>query len=150
MIRRLLYRSRQAYAFGADDLLRLLLAARRHNGDSGITGMLLFREGDFMQLLEGTVADVDALYARIAEDPRHRDLDMLQATDAAERMMPGWRMAYAQVPRLDGEDVFAGLVSDADALQLLARAGDTDAVAATMQNFLSASARPAGAAGPTP
>lgn len=137
MIRRLLYRSRQSYEFGTDDLLRLLLSARRYNGDHGITGLLLYRDGVFMQLLEGAAAEIDGLYARIAADPRHRDIDMLQAADEAERMMPGWQMAYAQAPQLDGEDVFAGLVTDAGALRLLARAAaGSSAIATTMNRFL--------------
>lgn len=143
VIRRLLYRSRQAYEFGTDDLLRLLLAARRYNGDHGITGLLLFRDGVFMQLLEGAAADIEGLYARIAEDPRHQDVDMLQAADGVERMLPGWQMAYAQAPQMDGEDVFAGLVSDVGALQLLARAErGCSGIAATMSGFLAGDGTP--------
>ncbi|TDK24422.1 BLUF domain-containing protein [Luteimonas aestuarii] len=143
MIRRLLYRSRQAYEFGTDDLLRLLLAARRYNGAQGVTGLLLFREGLFMQLLEGARTDVEMLYARIAQDPRHREVEMLQIADGVERMMPGWQMGYAQAPQIDGKDVFSGLVTDAGALQLLARAGDrSSGIAATMRGFLAGEGAP--------
>ena len=147
MIRHLLYRSRQAYDFRNDDLLRLLLAARRHKGERGITGLLLYRDGVFMQLLEGARDEVERLYASSAADPRHRDVDVLHSAEDEARLMPGWHMAYAQAPRLDGADVFAGLVNDGGALRLLGASLGHSGITAAMQAFLGAGAGVPGPAG---
>ena len=52
-------------------LLELLAVARRNNPRAGVTGQLLYKDGNFMQLIEGDEAAVRALFARIERDPRH-------------------------------------------------------------------------------
>ena len=52
-MRQLLYVSNTAYEFGLDDLDNVLAASRRNNAMLGITGLLLFIDGGFLQILEG-------------------------------------------------------------------------------------------------
>ena len=65
------YVSRSSYPFTDDDLANLLLTSRSNNARLGITGMLLHREGRFIQVLEGPDEAVRARLAVIARDPRH-------------------------------------------------------------------------------
>lgn len=77
-----------------DDLLR---TSRENNAMLGITGMLLYRDGNIMQLLEGEPAPVRALYERIAQDPRHHTCQILLTSDSDHRMFPDWSMAFRRL-----------------------------------------------------
>ncbi len=52
--------------FSGEDLRALLETCRKNNAGSGVTGMLLYRDGKFMQVLEGDEGTVRALYEGIA------------------------------------------------------------------------------------
>lgn len=75
-------------------LLDLLTVSRENNTRDDITGMLLYKEGRFMQLLEGPEAAVCATYARIARDLRHRDVTILLEGPLAERDFTEWSMGF--------------------------------------------------------
>ncbi|WP_101927423.1 MULTISPECIES: BLUF domain-containing protein [Luteimonas] len=143
MIRQLLYRSAQLYEFTAADMRRLLQDARADNAAQDVTGVLAYRDGTFLQLLEGAPDVVDALYARVAGDRRHCDVRLLSRGTRATRLLPGWAMAYAEAPGDDDDlPAFEGLAPDAPALGLLARADD--AVAGLLRRFLTGGPVPPG------
>ena len=96
----LAYESQASTPLTAPDLLDLLEHSRANNARKGVTGILLYRHGTFLQVLEGPHAEVDALYATIARDPRHREVSTLLAEDRSERRFPDWTMGFADV---DGE-----------------------------------------------
>lgn len=98
----LIYRSTAAAAFGSGDLERLLASAREANGRQGITGILLYSDGTFFQVLEGEAAAVDALFARIAKDPRHLGIVTIIREPIARRAFADWTMGCAV---LDAADV---------------------------------------------
>lgn len=80
------------------DLEELLVQARDRNRSLGITGMLIFGAGNFIQALEGDEAAVKAVFASILCDPRHTGvITMVEFTDTA-RDFPDWSMAYAHEP----------------------------------------------------
>jgi hypothetical protein len=56
--------------------------------------MLLFKDGNFMQVLEGPEAAVRATHARIVSDPRHSGLITLLQGPVAARSFGGWSMAF--------------------------------------------------------
>jgi len=66
----LVYVSSAVEPFSKTELVELLHVARANNERLGITGMLLYRDGNFMQVLEGEEPVVRDLYARIERDPR--------------------------------------------------------------------------------
>lgn len=76
----------------APDLEGILEVSRRNNAQRGLTGVLLFAEGNFIQALEGPKDALDATYARIAADPRHRQIIDLFRTPISERHFPDWSM----------------------------------------------------------
>lgn len=91
---RLVYVSAAKRPFGEPELEDLLQVSRRNNARLGITGLLLYHDGNFMQALEGEPAVVERLEARIREDPRHHFFQRLATEDVAERMFADWAMAY--------------------------------------------------------
>ena len=96
-IKQLVYASRQAVEFDGLRLVSLLYTARDRNGALGITGVLLYSNGLFVQCLEGPPENVDAIYARICLDRRHQELVVLQSIDTDERHFQTWMMGCAKV-----------------------------------------------------
>lgn len=90
-----IYSSTAAQPFSRSDLVNLLARARNKNADRGVTGMLLYTEGSFFQVLEGDVAQVDGLFAEIARDPRHRDLVTIIREPILRRSFGEWTMGFA-------------------------------------------------------
>jgi hypothetical protein len=79
------------------DLLELLTQSRERNLKHNVTGVLLYSEGTFMQVLEGERDDVYKIYASIEQDLRHRNIIKLITGPADKRVFPNWSMAFASV-----------------------------------------------------
>ncbi|MEL6740161.1 MAG: BLUF domain-containing protein [Planctomycetota bacterium] len=103
MIRRVIYVSKAVRPMGDDDLAMLLEHARTNNEKLGITGMLLYRDGDFLQVLEGPKDAVLMLYSKIIRDQRHHSIATLTNADVPERGFGDWTMAFHQVGAEDLE-----------------------------------------------
>jgi hypothetical protein len=101
----LVYVSSSVNRFTQEELLELLDKARRNNEKLGITGMLLYRDGDFMQALEGDDIQVRALSAKIARDPRHKNMHVLLDGRCTEREFPDWSMGFRNLQDVDPRDV---------------------------------------------
>jgi hypothetical protein len=77
-----------------DDEAEALLRRAKHNNDrDGITGILIHDRRRYLQYLEGDEADVEATFARISVDPRHRAIIRLHGGTISRRQFPGWAMA---------------------------------------------------------
>ena len=101
---RLIYTSRAAVPWDADAVESLLVKARRNNYDSGITGILSFNHGHFLQVLEGPETEVLALYSRILKDSRHRECVILSIQLTRTRLFPNWSMGHVQPnPKVGGQ-----------------------------------------------
>lgn len=100
---RLLYLSKATGGLGASGIESLLLSAQRHNIQVGISGMLAFNGEYFLQVLEGGRTEVNRLYHRIATDPRHQELLLLQMDQISERLFADWSMAYVPSSKLSRE-----------------------------------------------
>lgn len=98
----LVYTSTAAETFSDEDLSDLLRTSRERNHGEQITGMLLYRNGRFVQFLEGEEASVRALYARIAADPRHTMVRLLVDGHPAQRTFEEWSMGYEPLRRPTG------------------------------------------------
>ncbi len=103
-------------------LARILSAARRNNPQLGITGALVCRQDLYLQLIEGPADAIDALYARICEDDRHANVELLLSEVATERLFPNWAMLDDEAPSLfwSAADVAAGALEAASPEELLA------------------------------
>jgi hypothetical protein len=96
---RLIYVSRNALPGSADQIedaiAAILATARRNNARAGVTGALLYNPDCFAQVLEGESSGVQATYARIACDSRHRQTEVLCFEPIARRDFADWSMASA-------------------------------------------------------
>ena len=90
----LIYVSHATADLKSSDLHDILNKARQDNANLGITGLLLYKNKRFMQLIEGQEDVARGLYQKISQDPRHRDLVVLQEDTEPERQFPGWSMAF--------------------------------------------------------
>jgi hypothetical protein len=90
----LVYVSVAQEALSKEDLLDILAKSRESNPKAGITGMLLYKDGNFMQVLEGEEAAVRELYGRIARDPRHLGVLTLVEGEREERCFGEWSMGF--------------------------------------------------------
>lgn len=90
----LVYVSSAARPFSKTELVELLQVARANNERLGITGMLLYRDGNFMQVLEGEEPMVRDLYARIERDPRHQGSIILLEESLKRRQFGEWSMGF--------------------------------------------------------
>jgi hypothetical protein len=98
----LTYMSTASTPFDSKQMAALLQQSRENNERNGLTGMLLFKNGRFMQVLEGAEKDVRDRYAVIAADPRHTDLKTLVDESIERRRFPQWTMG---VPDPVGADL---------------------------------------------
>ncbi|MBK9136603.1 MAG: BLUF domain-containing protein [Betaproteobacteria bacterium] len=109
MLVRLMYASRAAAGFDAEELAAILRASRAANPQHGITGVLCYSEavdshqgqGIFLQVLEGGRGAVNRLYNRIVADPRHHDAELMLYEEISERRFAGWAMGQVALSRLN-------------------------------------------------
>lgn len=76
------------------ELVDLLDASREANLRRGITGLLLYRQQEFMQLLEGDRSAIFQLYETICADPRNRNNYLMWEGAIEQRSFPDWSMAF--------------------------------------------------------
>lgn len=81
----------------SEDLMAILKSARENNNRLGITGMLLYRDGYFIQALEGERAVVDPLFEKIKLDDRHASVLMIFEDEIEERSYGNWSMGFKQL-----------------------------------------------------
>ena len=134
MLVRLLYASR-AIDSRSDAIDAILAQSRQYNRSCGITGILCYGGGIFLQALEGGRGAVSELYGHIQKDPRHKEVVLLHYEEITERRFGGWSMGqvnmskinasillkYAERPELDPYSV-SGKVSLALLEELMATA----------------------------
>lgn len=92
-MRQLLYVSNANRGFDQADLDKILAQARANNGQHDVTGMLLYLDGAFMQVLEGPAQEVEAIYRKILQDDRHWGAQILLDREAP-RSFPDWTMGF--------------------------------------------------------
>lgn len=134
MLVRLLYASR-AIDSNPDAIEAILSQSRNYNPTCGITGILCYGGGIFLQAIEGGRMAVSELYGHIQKDARHKDVVLLHYEEITERRFGGWTMGqvnmskintnillkYAERPELDPYSV-SGKVSLALLEELMATA----------------------------
>ena len=81
----------------SEELLKLLTVSRNNNARLEITGMLLHKDGNFMQVLEGAKEDVLSLMEIIKKDPRHRGIITLHEGYTDNRQFLDWSMGFHEL-----------------------------------------------------
>jgi hypothetical protein len=100
MLVRLLYCSR-AVDTRPEAVEAILSQSRPHNAACGITGILCYGDGIFLQCIEGGRMQVSALYGSIQHDARHKDVALLHYEEISERRFSGWSLGQVNVSRLN-------------------------------------------------
>jgi len=100
----LIYSSAATLPFQDEDLMELLAKSRTNNAQLEITGMLLYENGSFFQVLEGAPEAVDRLFERIIQDDRHTKAVIIIREPIAKRSFGEWTMGFA---RLGSQDLDA-------------------------------------------
>lgn len=101
----LIYASRAQGSMAPLEVERIVQTSRRNNEESDVTGMLLFSEGHFFQVLEGPAVDVERVFRTIADDPRHCDIVTIIRENLAERHFPDWSMGFVQADEREVAEV---------------------------------------------
>ena len=101
MLFHLIYVSTAVNPMSDDALTGLLEQSRARNLRNHITGLLLYKNGHFMQTLEGNDAEVMKIFASIKRDSRHKSVDVLRAEHIQYRDFPDWSMGFRNVDKLD-------------------------------------------------
>ncbi len=100
----LLYVSQSKWPLTTADLRGILSGTVEKNARLNITGVLMYHEGMFLQVLEGDEAVVRSLLDTIKHDGRHTDLHILLEETVQRRHFPDWAMAIADINTLSEED----------------------------------------------
>lgn len=100
MLVRLLYASR-ALDTNPQAISTILAQSREYNPSCGITGILCYGGGIFLQAIEGGRLAVSELYGHIQRDKRHRDVALLQYEEITERRFSGWTMGQVNLQKIN-------------------------------------------------
>ncbi|WOD39771.1 diguanylate phosphodiesterase [Nodosilinea sp. E11] len=93
----IIYSSAATRPFQDDELVELLANSRAKNAQLGITGMLLYDNGSFFQVLEGAPEAVDQLYQTIAQDERHTKAVVIIREPIPKRSFGEWTMGFSTI-----------------------------------------------------
>lgn len=88
-----------------DDLKELLKRSRTKNQNLNITGMLLYLDPFYIQVLEGEESTVDRLFNIIKDDPNHEKVSIIYKKAIAERSFSDWSMGFNKVSNEDLESI---------------------------------------------
>lgn len=112
----LTYQSRATTKPSRDDLAALMARARSRNRDAGVTGMLLYERGRYLQTLEGPPDGLEKIWSSVRNDSRHTDIEVLTQHFVPARLFSEWDMLlYGRSPneeptllsRMSGGDTLA-------------------------------------------
>ena len=100
MLVRLLYASRTVDP-SPETINSILAHSRQFNPSTGITGILCYGGGIFLQAIEGGRLAVSDLYGHIQKDPRHKDVVLLHYEEITERRFGGWTMGRVNISKVN-------------------------------------------------
>ena len=113
-LKTLTYTSRARLDLGNEELAEIHETARHLNALDGITGLLLFDGGRFLQIVEGSEEAVDNLVERLRMDPRHTAFEVRDERYVEQRSFPDWSMDLVRVTAgyLDARDEVAAILPE--------------------------------------
>jgi EAL domain-containing protein (putative c-di-GMP-specific phosphodiesterase class I) len=103
----LLYVSQASEAMNGDTLEQIIKVSRQKNQNVGVTGCLLFQDGCFMQMLEGSQENVLKLMESIQRDSRHKNVHIVIQGYEQRRIFLDWNMGFRDMSRIEGEPDFS-------------------------------------------
>jgi hypothetical protein len=120
MLYRMIYSSEASEHIGPSDLSEILDDARVGNEARNVTGVLVYVDGVFCQVLEGEREVLEVLTESIRRDARHKSMKVFHRSEVMLRTFDDWRMAYVDANAADMSR-WAGLEGTVTIDQLLER-----------------------------
>ncbi|WP_179415391.1 BLUF domain-containing protein [Mucilaginibacter sp. E4BP6] len=93
----LIYLSAGVNWFSEKELTDILEVSNINNSRNDITGLLLYSEGNFIQLLEGEEQNVRNTFDRISKDQRHKGITKIASGSIKQRNFPEWTMGFKSI-----------------------------------------------------
>jgi len=93
----LVYTSHQRFPLKRHDLRQILDQASHFNQLHQVTGMLIYRNGSFIQVLEGPRDRIQQLYSNISADIRHHQIQLVIQDQAERRYFADWSMGFCDL-----------------------------------------------------
>ncbi len=89
-----LYQSNEVQPLTSEGIMDILRTSRLHNKANNISGMLLYNNGRFTQIIEGEKSVIRGLKEKIGSDPRHKDITTVFEGIREDRVFAQWSMAF--------------------------------------------------------
>jgi len=99
-----------------NELIDILKVARSRNAENDVTGVLLYSDGTFIQVLEGGADRVDQVFESISNDKRHKNLIKLVDSNLDKKHFPDWNMGFAAVDKDKAREITGFLSSTGEIL----------------------------------
>ncbi|NBS99806.1 MAG: BLUF domain-containing protein [Betaproteobacteria bacterium] len=109
---RVTYLSRETDSFSARGLVELLEHCKNNNPALGVTGMLMYANGTFLQTLEGEAETVEILLAKIERDKRHHGFQVIKRESIDERIYKNWSMGFERLTEAALHDAHPSVVEN--------------------------------------
>lgn len=122
------YRSRLLATDDPDVIDDVLVQARHRNRLLGVTGTLFYDRGEVFQWLEGPTDSVEEIWASIARDPRHKDIELISRTDASRRLFGQSDMKFVRSSSVKNGEADPVLAGQRNEVARAAVQGDVDAI----------------------
>ena len=94
-LRQIIYTSQASEQFNKRSLLDLLHTSRGYNTIDNISGVLMHRDGYFLQIIEGEQDVIEDLFQRLNNDTRHKNIKMILDRSVESRLFSNWAMGCA-------------------------------------------------------
>lgn len=94
---RIIYLSASTKELSIEEINALLLQSRKFNAENNITGVLLYIDGDFLQVIEGSEEVTKRLFEKIKKDKRHKGIITVYNDRFLEKQFPDWSMGFGLI-----------------------------------------------------
>lgn len=105
------------------DLENLLTVIREKNRKQNVTGLLLYNDGSFIQVIEGKKETIHNLFEIIKKDTRHENIVLLLEEEIEKRAFPDWAMGYERLTKQQSSKLkgFSDFMETGTAEEVLSR-----------------------------
>ncbi|MES2266603.1 MAG: BLUF domain-containing protein [Bacteroidota bacterium] len=131
-MKNIVYLSTAVKLLNDDQLIDILTTARKNNADRDVSGVLLYSEGTFIQVLEGDDTHVDTIFAKIETDRRHKNLITLIDSSIAHKNFADWAMGFITTNSAKVADLLGYLKS----MDSLHAKSDNNSAIITLKTFI--------------
>ncbi len=95
----LIYKSVPVDNISEKSLLEIAEGSKENNIDNGLTGLLVYGNNTFVQVLEGAEQDIETLYQKLLADKRHSNVTVVKRGELERRYFPSWSMGFHSVSK---------------------------------------------------